>query len=113
MFTTTEITTPTPAPKYCSQCEILSTTLKNCAKCKSVSYCNRTCQTAHWLFHKKDCARLAGNPAAAAGTRPEASTFTPPNPDDKPFTAISNNKFLHNRPKETVFKLLIDCLRLR
>jgi splicing suppressor protein 51 len=27
--------------------------------------------------------------------------------------AITNNKFLHDRPEETVFKLLIDCLRLR
>jgi len=28
---------------------------KQCAKCKKVSYCSKSCQTADWPFHKHAC----------------------------------------------------------
>ncbi|XP_017768768.1 PREDICTED: ankyrin repeat and MYND domain-containing protein 2 [Nicrophorus vespilloides] len=31
---------------------------KKCAKCKTVSYCDRECQRLHWFMHKKTCARM-------------------------------------------------------
>jgi len=33
--------------------------MKKCATCKSVDYCNQTCQKFHWFMHKKFCANLA------------------------------------------------------
>lgn len=33
---------------------------KKCSTCKSVQYCNQTCQKYHWFVHKKQCARLKG-----------------------------------------------------
>ena len=32
--------------------------LKRCSGCKSVYYCSKQCQTAHWPNHKSDCKRL-------------------------------------------------------
>ena len=34
--------------------------LRPCAKCKSVFYCDRVCQKKHFKKHKKNCARLRG-----------------------------------------------------
>ncbi|XP_059091635.1 ankyrin repeat and MYND domain-containing protein 2-like [Tigriopus californicus] len=31
---------------------------KKCAKCKSVQYCDQTCQKLHWFMHKKYCDKL-------------------------------------------------------
>lgn len=38
----------------CQKCGV-SDDLKKCARCKLVSYCSRTCQTADWKQHKKIC----------------------------------------------------------
>ncbi len=40
--------------KICASCGAKSCTFK-CAKCKSVSYCNRECQAADWPNHKRVC----------------------------------------------------------
>ena len=32
--------------------------LMRCSGCKSVDYCSKQCQTAHWPNHKKECKRL-------------------------------------------------------
>jgi len=91
---------------------------RQCARCKSVAYCNRDCQKAHWQGHKKDCARTAQQ---QAGSMPSSSSsgaqnnqeFKSGDQDKKPFTAISKNVFFHDRPEEKTFQLLIDCLRMR
>jgi len=31
--------------------------LKQCGRCKNVSYCSRECQVAHWPKHKIDCTK--------------------------------------------------------
>jgi len=34
-------------------------TMKNCSRCKSVSYCSKECQVRDWKRHKKACAFMA------------------------------------------------------
>ncbi|QDS76966.1 hypothetical protein FKW77_005488 [Venturia effusa] len=90
----------------CSSCanEALPSSLKGCAGCKSVAYCNKDCQKAHWKVHKKDCARSAGGRGPTKGL---SSTLP------LPFANIRSKTWLHNRPEEDTFKLLIDIYRLR
>ena len=41
--------------KQCASCGKASSTLKRCTACKSVWYCNVSCQKAHRKIHKKEC----------------------------------------------------------
>ncbi|KAB7502920.1 Ankyrin repeat and MYND domain-containing protein 2 [Armadillidium nasatum] len=41
----------------CFTCGLENKNVKKCAKCKSVQYCNKTCQRLHWSSHKKVCAK--------------------------------------------------------
>ncbi|CAK4029829.1 Hypothetical predicted protein [Lecanosticta acicola] len=94
----------------CGNCDKTDISLKKCAKCMSVSYCDRECQKSHWKTHKKVCAMLAG------ATNPKNSApgeKIPKRSNSKPFTAIYHNNFLHDRPEEETFKILIDILRMR
>jgi hypothetical protein len=43
----------------CGRCEsILDNTHQRCAACKTVAYCNKTCQKLHWKTHKDVCQEL-------------------------------------------------------
>ena len=44
--------------KHCASCNKSSTTLKKCTACKSVWYCNVSCQKNHRRAHKKKCKRI-------------------------------------------------------
>lgn len=39
----------------CSTCGLDNKEVKRCSKCKSVQYCDKTCQRLHWSNHKKFC----------------------------------------------------------
>ena len=43
----------------CGKCEDSTKSLKACAACKMVKYCNRECQIAHRSQHKKACRKRA------------------------------------------------------
>ncbi|KAI1148153.1 putative MYND domain protein [Nemania diffusa] len=95
----------------CSSCKKASADLKKCAKCSTTLYCSRDCQKAHWKAHKKICGKQAHEP-------PKAGTvLSPPKgldtPITKPFTRIDNHTYLHDRPEDDVYRLLIDAYRLR
>jgi splicing suppressor protein 51 len=94
--------------------------LNVCAKCKTTVYCNRDCQKDDWKVHRKICAKQANANAGAGTFKTEHSdTYSAPRLNDleahvpKPFTQLDDGKYLHDRPKEDVFKLLIDSFRMR
>lgn len=94
----------------CQKCnktqEEHGTPLKLCAKCHNVRYCCRECQKADWKAHKKACSAAGADDSAASGTA-DGPLAIP-----KPFTAIDNQTYLHNRPEEDVYRLLIDAYRM-
>jgi splicing suppressor protein 51 len=92
--------------------------LKRCAKCQTTSYCSRECQKADWKNHKKVC---ASNTAGSTKAAVSSSTSTSGGQAskgltaviDKPFHHLNDKTWLHNRPENDVFKLLIDTYRFR
>ena len=75
------------------------------------------CQKADWKTHKKVC---VSNAAAAAAPAPNATatgqffdiTESPVIGIDKPFRRPHAKTWLHDRPEQDVYKLLIDTYRL-
>lgn len=93
--------------------------LKRCAKCKGQWYCSRECQKSDWKSHKKVCGSTFGEPDSTStsnkGTtsgghisNPQAVCFIP-----NPLKALNDGTWLHNRPKNDVFKLLVDTYRMK
>ena len=91
--------------------------LKMCAKCRVTRYCSRDCQMAHWKVHKKVCAKQAA--AASSLNAVHNTDYESPRVKNlekhvsKPFTRLDNNAWLHDRPENDVYKLLIDAFRMR
>ncbi|KAI1753164.1 putative MYND domain protein [Xylaria castorea] len=101
----------------CNTCGKVSSQLKRCAKCTTTPYCSRDCQKADWKTHKKICSKQA-HERPETGTGPSAATvLSPPKGLEKlitkPFTRLDNNTYLHDRPEEDVYRVLIDAYRLR
>jgi mitochondrial splicing suppressor protein 51 len=98
----------TMQPK-CAGCkkEMAFSSIKPCDKCKATLYCSRECKKDDWKVHKKACSKQAN-----------ANSFglTPPNglaqPISKPFTRLFEKKWLHDRPEDDVYRVLIDAYRL-
>lgn len=97
--------------------------LKCCAKCQTTRYCSRECQKTDWKTHKKVCAKNAADAAASTSStsnNPRSSGANAGNPAkglsgaiDKPFHRLDANAWLHDRPEQDVYKLLIDTYRFR
>lgn len=107
--------------------------LKRCAKCHTTRYCSRECQKTNWKIHKRLCASYATS--ASSNTAPNSTgpgdappqgspSSRDPNESghntkglavviDKPFHRLHAKTWLHDRPQQDVFKLLIDTYRMR
>ncbi|KAF8245033.1 hypothetical protein K440DRAFT_604316 [Wilcoxina mikolae CBS 423.85] len=83
-----------------------SSPLKRCAKCKSTSYCSRSCQKSDWKVHKKTCDRGASASGSSHG-------FQVHSIDPSSFSAGIADDALHALPENEVYKRLIDSYRLR
>lgn len=99
--------------RVCANCNASDVPLLQCARCKSVSYCNKSCQKLGWEVHKQACARLAQGGRQAPVETNSKQPFAAGEQDKKPFTAIDRNVFLHDRTEEKTYQLLIDTLRMR
>ncbi|KAK4141197.1 uncharacterized protein C8A04DRAFT_31296 [Dichotomopilus funicola] len=100
-------------------------TLKFCAKCATTPYCSRDCQKADWKTHKKVCGKPtqhqsdsgSGSGSAANNNSPPRGVPTTglaqPSAVPKPFTRLGQGTWLHGRPEQDVYRLLIDSYRLR
>lgn len=112
-MSTEQPATPTSEQlQVCAKCNSSQPGLRKCAKCKSANYCNRECQTAHWKDHKKECSRIAHESETSPPSGSGSGSGSIDNAT-KPFTSISNNTFLHNRPEKETFRMLVDLVRLR
>lgn len=98
----------------CSNCrktqKELPIPLKRCAQCKNQWYCSRECQKTDWKRHKKVCSSTFGKPKSTS-TRKATSRLVCFNPN--PLKALNDGTWLHNRPKNDVFKLLVDTYRIK
>lgn len=39
----------------CGNCSTPLEKVLSCSRCKSISYCGKSCQTSHWTIHKTEC----------------------------------------------------------
>ena len=115
-----------PGPK-CGSCDKTEADvghpLKLCAKCRSAQYCSRECQKDDWKQHKKVCAinaaaaslqeAIPGSTSAGTTEQADSRTKNLQASIDKPFHKLKSKTWLHARPEEDVYKLLIDSYRLR
>ncbi|KAF1949232.1 hypothetical protein CC80DRAFT_279229 [Byssothecium circinans] len=72
---------PESPPTICAQCQASPSSLKQCNKCKSISYCSKECQKAHYKMHKKECAKLAQ--AYVETHEPKMASRAPPKVGDR------------------------------
>ncbi|KAK5656062.1 hypothetical protein OQA88_5201 [Cercophora sp. LCS_1] len=80
--------------------------LKRCEKCE-VAYCSTDCLKADKKKHQRRCGK--GNPPPSDPGFGSGSS----DPNDRPFTRLDQGKYLHDRARDDVFRLLLDCYRLR
>ena len=118
----TDAARSTRACAACQKAETPRAALSRCAGCKDSFYCSRECQRADWKQHKQHC----GSPKATAGPKQPKTSAQSGNASSS--SAPSGNfafnmlkdqlwggksTWLHGRPEEETFNLLIDCHRLR
>jgi splicing suppressor protein 51 len=89
--------------------------LNVCAKCKTTYYCSRDCQKADWKSHKRTCGKDSFETTGLINSENYSSPFIDilEAHNAKPFTTLDNHTYLHNRPDKDVYKLLIDCFRMK
>ncbi|KAF2279931.1 putative MYND domain protein [Westerdykella ornata] len=125
-MTDTAAAAQAPLAETCRVCKKTGSALRRCAQCHSAAYCSRRCQRRDWKQHKENC-QPASEPVGCGdvcfNSTNERSSDSTQNPSSKPkplektlfkpFNRLDNGTYLHDRPKQDVYKLLIDTFRLR
>ncbi|KAK8069432.1 hypothetical protein PG994_006048 [Apiospora phragmitis] len=105
-----------------NSCKKTGTDLKKCAKCHTTFYCSRDCQKVDWKVHKKVCNpnsqnnlsdKIGPSNVTHNNTQEPSRTRSLDQPISKPYTRLHDRKWLHDRPEKDVYRLLIDCYRMR
>ncbi|KAI0151166.1 hypothetical protein BJ166DRAFT_595514 [Pestalotiopsis sp. NC0098] len=91
----------------CAKCKKASADLKMCAKCRGISYCSRDCQKDDWEVHKKSCVKKVQDCTSQTQRKGLDADKA------KPFTALYNRAWLHNRSEKDTCRVLIDSYRLK
>jgi hypothetical protein len=55
-----------------------------CSRCKSIFYCDRQCQRAHWRRHKRECVVAPDSPVASPRSSTEAESASLSSPSQTP-----------------------------
>lgn len=112
--------------KLCNNAGTDTAPLKLCGKCKGSWYCSEECQRADWGNHKTQCAKIPHARDCSNLAMTALCKIMERQPVDvsaltgvldvvisDPFTKLAQRQWLYDRPKEDVYKLLIDAYRLR
>ncbi|KAL1387671.1 hypothetical protein HDK64DRAFT_219148, partial [Phyllosticta capitalensis] len=119
-------TNTTSAPlstSFCGHCRQRTSSMQRCGHCRLQLYCGRDCQKKHWRKHKLVC-KLMG--AVKDADADQAHPNTPAHAHRcpiccpalqvrirNPFIALQYGTWLHNRPKNDTYQLLLEAYRLR
>ncbi|KAI1081319.1 hypothetical protein F5B20DRAFT_60504 [Whalleya microplaca] len=120
-----------PNEVSCARCDKTKgeSEMRRC--CKGTYYCNRACERANFRNHRDACARQRPASSKKAATPDSMDTGTASSSTgsssrnasssggalkktvSNPFTLLDKGKYLHGRPEEDVYTLLVDAHRLR
>ncbi|KAH0377206.1 hypothetical protein KCU92_g9361, partial [Aureobasidium melanogenum] len=108
-------TVPRSQGLHCANCNKTGSAMKICSRCRQEWYCSADCQKARWSSHKAFC---NGHRASTAGDKTKKTSPTTKAKNlsktvERPFHKLQARTWLHDRPESDVYKLLIDCFRLR
>ncbi|OJJ57691.1 hypothetical protein ASPSYDRAFT_90976 [Aspergillus sydowii CBS 593.65] len=92
----------------CAEKESNDTTFVCCARCKTQYYCSRKCLESNWESHKRTCCENSDSSYDSFNSLGNGLCASM----HSPYRRLLNRTWLHDRPKEEVYKLLIDAYRL-
>ncbi|KAH6895881.1 hypothetical protein B0T10DRAFT_587431 [Thelonectria olida] len=110
----------------CHQVLDVDNVTHQCPECTS-AYCSRGCRRSDAPKHKRVCKQLCAGVTLSNEPQkqkerfimciPKSSYWSPPRglerPMPTPFSRLGTRKWLHDRPRIDVYRLLIDAFRLR
>ncbi|KAK6437912.1 hypothetical protein LTR95_005889 [Oleoguttula sp. CCFEE 5521] len=104
----------------CASCAASDKSLSFCSRCKVTKYRNVTCQTAHWITHKKSCKTLTRRLQPGANVNGEPKSTKAELEHGKRIRAILEGFKFRGLSfgegmdeKAAHYKLYIDCLHMR
>jgi mitochondrial splicing suppressor protein 51 len=82
--------------------------VKNCEECQT-AYCSDDCLKADKKKHRKHCRQQTESESESNDNNIKGLVAS----TNLPFTRLDRGVYLHGRPRRDVFRLLLDCYRLR
>ncbi|KAL2839186.1 hypothetical protein BJY01DRAFT_250604 [Aspergillus pseudoustus] len=97
-----------PAGAHCSAIRTTEPPFRLCAKCRLTRYCSRGWLKADYKIHKKICSQNAAAREHMNNPPRHLSKLV-----KKPYHKLRDRAWLHDRPRQDVYRMLIDAYRLR